>query len=129
MKNAFKIMGLSVVFVLFFAISSFAQIPGQIISGLKNGDAHSIASQFNENIVLVILEREQICSQAQSEQILKDFFSKNKPTDFKLTHQGGEESSYAIGRMQTSSGNFRVYFLLKNKNGKSQIIQLRIDKD
>lgn len=105
------------------------QIPNEIITGLKSGDAKTVASHFNENIELIILDKENVCSQAQGEQILKDFFSRNKPSDFRITHQGGEESSYAIGKMSTSGGNYRIYFLLKSKGNKSQIVQLRIDRD
>lgn len=108
---------------------SSGQIPAQLITGLKLGDAKLVASHFNENIELVVLDRELVCSQAQGEQILKDFFIRNKPVDFKITHQGGDDSSYAIGKMQTAKGNFRVYFLLKANAGKSRIVQLRIDKD
>jgi len=108
---------------------SFAQIPDQIISGLKAGDAKMVASFFNENIELVVIDQETLCSQAQGEQILKDFFVRNKPSDFKISHQGSEDSPYAIGKMQTVNGNFRVYITLKSKGGKSLIVQLRIDKD
>jgi hypothetical protein len=123
-------------FVLFFILCLFVnplissgQLPAQIISGLKAGDAKIVASYFNENIELVVIDRELVCSQAQGEQILKDFYSRNKPLDFKITHQGGDDSSYAIGKMQTGNGNFRIYLTLKSKAGKSQIVQLRIDKD
>jgi len=123
-------------FVLFFMLCllmnpliSLGQIPEQVISGLKAGDAKIVASYFNENIELVVIDRELVCSQAQGEQILKDFYTHNKPLDFKITHQGGEDSSYAIGKMQTGNGNFRIYLTLKSKAGKSQIVQLRIDKD
>jgi len=123
-------------FVLFFMLCLFVnplvssgQIPSQIISGLKAGDAKIVASYFNENIELVVIDRELVCSQAQGEQILKDFYTHNKPLDFKITHQGGDDSSYAIGKMQTVNGNFRIYITLKSKAGKSQIVQLRIDKD
>lgn len=117
--------------LLLFAnpIISFGQIPDQIISGLKAGDAKIVASHFNENVDLVVLDRELVCSQAQGEQILKDFFARNKPVDFKITHQGTEDSPYAIGKMQTGSGNFRFYITMKSKGGKTQIVQLRIDKD
>ena len=122
-----------VLFVLFWLLvsplNSLGQIPQQIITGLKAGDAKIVASYFYENIELVVTDRELVCSQAQGEQILKDFFALNKPTDFKLTHQGGDAASYAIGKMQTVNGNFRVYFLLKSNGGKAQIVQLRIDKD
>jgi len=123
-------------FVLFFMLClsmspliSFGQIPGEIISGLKAGDAKIVASYFNENIELVVIDRELVCSKAQGEQILKDFYTRNKPSDFKITHQGGDDSSYAIGKMQSANGNFRIYLTLKSKAGKPQIVQLRIDKD
>jgi hypothetical protein len=127
-----KKSGLVLVFVLWFLcfpIISFGQIPEQIIKGLKTGDAKLLAAHFYENIELVVLDRELVCSQAQAEQILKDFFASNKPLDFKITHKGGDESSYAIGKMQTGNGNFRVYFLLKLKGTQAQIVQLWIDKD
>lgn len=124
------------VFVLFVMLwlsaipaISFGQIPNQIISGLKAGDAKMVASYFNENIELVVIDQETLCSQAQGEQILKDFFARNKPSDFKISHQGSEDSPYAIGKMQTGNGNFRVYITMKSKGGKSVIVQLRIDKD
>lgn len=111
------------------AISAAAQIPAPILSGLQSGDAKALAAHFYENIELVVLDRDLVCSQAQGEQILKEFFDQHRPKDFKLSHQGGNGSSYAIGRMETQNGNFRIYFLLKSAGGKSQIVQLRIDKD
>ena len=108
---------------------TFAQIPNQIVEGLKSGDSKMVASHFNETIEMTILERESVCSKAQGEQILKEFFTRNKPSDFKITHQGGEGSVYAIGQMSTSTGNFRVYFLLKPKGNTPLISQLRIEKD
>jgi hypothetical protein len=107
----------------------FAQIPNQIAVGLKAGDSRMVASHFDDNIELTILDRENVCSRAQGEQILKDFFSRNKPSDFQISHQGGESSVYAIGKLLTSNGNFRVYFLLKPNGNKPRIVQLRIEKD
>jgi hypothetical protein len=108
---------------------SFGQVSNQIITAFKAGDAKAVAFHFNENIELTILDHENVCSHAQGEQILKDFFSRNKPNDFLITHQGGKGSLYAIGKLSTSNGNFRVYFQIKPKANKPQIIQLRIDKD
>ncbi len=107
----------------------FGQIPVQIGSGLKTGNAKMVASYFNDNIELVILEKENVCSKEQGEMILSDFFSKNKPTDFKITHQGGTDSVYGIGKLQTTGTNFRIYFMLKTFANKPLIVQLRIEKD
>jgi len=121
-----------VLWLIIIPYISSGQIPNQIAAGFKAGDAKVVASHFNENIQLTILDHENICSQAQAEQILKDFFLRNKPSDFQITHQGGEASVYAIGKLTTSGGNFRVYFLLKPKSNPAHaglITQLRIDKD
>jgi hypothetical protein len=118
-----------VLFMLLLTNNSFGQIPGQIITGLKSGDAKMVASFFNNNVELVILDKENVCSKDQGEMILSDFFSKNKPSDFKLTHQGGSDSVYGIGKMQTAGTNFRIYFMLKSFENKPLIVQLRIEKD
>jgi hypothetical protein len=120
---------LSFLVLLLVPFFSSGQIPNQIVNGLKSGDAKTVASYFNDNIELIILDRQNVCSQAQGEQILKEFFARSKPTNFQITHQGGQESVYAIGKMTTSGGNYRVYFLLKPKGNTPQIVQLRIDKD
>jgi hypothetical protein len=107
-----------------------AKIPDQIILGLRSGDAKTVAEYFNENIELVILEKENICSKAQAEQILKNFFNKNKPSGFNLIHQGGEDTaSYAVGNYESGENSYRVYLLLKKKGQKSLIHQLRIEKE
>ena len=129
MKNKSVFVLLVMIWLSMIPAITFGQISDQIVSGLKAGDAKIVASHFNENIELVVVDKELVCSQAQGEQILKDFFARNKPVDFKITHQGTEDSPYAIGKMQTGNGNFRVYITVKSKGGKTQIVQLRIDKD
>ncbi len=123
----------SVLFFLAWLILSpafaFSQIPQQLVAGLKSGDAKVVAAQFNETIELVVLDQQLVCPKVQAEQILADFFKIHKPMNFAISHQGGNDSSYAIGKMTTSNGNFRIYFLIKSKEEKPQIVQLRIDKD
>ena len=129
MKRKLGIFMFAAIWLSTSTLLSFGQIPGEIYTGLKSGNAKLVASYFNENIELVIVDKEMVCSQAQGEQILKDFFTRYKPIDFAITHQGSDDSSYAIGKMQTSNGNFRVYYLMRVKGGKYQIVQLKIDKD
>ena len=128
MKKIFIPFG-SILLLLLLNSNLFCQIPNQIENGLKTGNAKMIASCFNDNIELVILDKENVCSKEQGEMILSDFFSKNRPTDFKLTHQGGTDSVYGIGKMQTANANFRIYFMLKSFANKPLLVQLRIEKD
>lgn len=127
-KNSKFVFGFIILLIL-VPLLSHGQIPARIITGFKTGDAKTVASHFNESVEMTILERENVCSQAQAEQILKDFFSRNKPSDFQISHKGGESSVYAIGQLLTANGNFRVYFLMKPKGSEPQIVQLRIEKD
>ena len=119
----------AVLFLVILSNNGFGQIPAQIGNGLKSGNAKLIAAYFNDNVELVILDKENVCSKEQGEMILSDFFSKNKPSDFKITHQGGTDSVYGIGKLQTSGANFRIYFMLKTFANKPLIVQLRIEKD
>lgn len=128
MKKIFISFG-SILLLMLLNSNLFCQIPNQIENGLKTGNAKMIASCFNDNIELVILDKENVCSKEQGEMILSDFFSKNRPTDFKLTHQGGTDSVYGIGKMQTANANFLIYFMLKSFANKPLLVQLRIEKD
>lgn len=105
-------------------------IPEGIILAFKAGNATELAKHFNTSIELVILENEDVYSKTQAEQILRNFFANHRPESFKIIFEGGKETSrYAIGSLLTSSGNFRIYFLIKNQDGTPLIHQLRIETE
>lgn len=132
----FPVLLFSILLVIGFN-HSFAQnnepkkdIPGNIITALKSGNMVELSKHFNANLELVILEEEDVYSKNQAQQILKDFFTKNKPADFKVLHEGGKEDArYVIGTLVTSGGSYRVYFLLKKNESKTLIHTLRIENE
>ena len=128
MKN-FLLAFTALIILSLVTLDGLGQIPPQIAAGLKTGNAKQVAAYFNETVELVILDKENVCSKDQGEMILSDFFKNNKPADFKITFQGGTDSLYGIGKMQTSGANFRIYFMLKSFANKPLIVQLRIEKD
>jgi len=123
--------------VLIIGVTTFAHaspifdIPPKIFDAMKVGNAIEIAKYFNSSVELVILDKEDVYSKQQAEQILKGFFDKNKTKSFSLLHQGGKEGAqYAIGNLETVSGkDFRVYFLVKESAGKPLIHQMRIEEE
>jgi hypothetical protein len=132
MKKVLKIFLLPLMLLFFSGIianQKVEQIPNEIIQSLKSGNAKALASYFNQNVELVILNDDNVYSKAQAEQIVINFFNLNQPDKFTIIHQGGKEGAqYVIGNLNTKQGVFRVYFLLK-KTGEREIIhQLRIDK-
>lgn len=122
-------------FIFLLVFNSFVaniseEIPKGIALAFRAGNSKELVKFFNTSIELVILEKEDVYSKTQAERIIRDFFTKYPPENFSILHQGGKESSYyAIGDLTTSKGVFRVYFLLKTKNGNSLIHQLRIEKE
>ena len=129
MKN-FKFRLLLLFFGLFIIIpQSFAQIPEDIVLSIQSGNDEILAKYFNQNVELVVQTHDDVFSKSQAQQIVAEFFKANKPKQFSIIHQGGKDGArYAIGSLVTSTGTFRVYFLLKNKDNNSYIHQLRIEK-
>lgn len=124
----YKSLVIGIMFV-FLAIRLVAQIPDDVITSFKTGNASTLSVYFNQNIEMVVLEHDDVFSKAQAQQIVSNFFSQNKAQEFSVIHQGGKEGArYAIGNLITNKGTFRVYFLLKNAGNKSYIHQLRIEK-
>jgi len=120
--------------LLFFLLSAFTyqsdEIPEGITLSVRAGNAAELAKYFYTNIELVILDNEDVYSKTQAEQILRKFFTDHHPTSFKIIFEGGKETSrYAIGSLTTSTGNFRVYFLIKDQDGSPLIHQLRIEQE
>lgn len=129
MKN-FKFKLIFLFFGLFVAVPQvFSQIPEEIVLSIQNGNDEMLANYFNQNVELVVQSHDDVYSKSQAKQIVAEFFKVNKPKQFNILHQGGKEGArYAIGSLVTSTGTFRVYFLLKNKDNNSYIHQLRIEK-
>lgn len=105
-------------------------IPVKIFDSMKVGNAAELAKHFNSSVELVILDKEEIYSRQQAEQVLQKFFSQNKVTEFNVLHQGGRDGAkYAIGNLETQTKSFRVYFLVKDSGGKPLIHQMRIEEE
>ena len=104
-------------------------IPQAVVDALRTGNTTVLSGYFNSSIELAILDQEDIYSRQQAELIIKDFFAKHVPSSFVILHKGGKEGSqYAIGNLVTSSGNFRVTLLIKLKENKPYIHQLRFEE-
>lgn len=96
---------------------------------LQTGDAKELSKYFTKTVELEIMGEENFYSVAQAEILLKNFFENNKPTAFKINHQGVKDvSSFAIGTLSIKSGNLRVSFFMKTENNQTLIHQLRIEQ-
>jgi len=132
MRNVFFVMLIGILSIT-TAHSINADSPDviqKVSEALKNGSSSELAKYFNPTVEMEILEEENVYSKAQAELLLKDFFNRNKPSSFKVNHQGTKGStSFAIGILVTSTGNLRVSVFLKSEtdNTKMLIHQIRIE--
>lgn len=130
----FRKIWLVLLFQLICFVPALQAQPGTfseaIVLAFRAGNAEELTKHFYNNIELIILEKEDVYSKTQAEQILRKFFTDHRPSSFNIIHEGGKETSrYAIGSLSTSSGNFRVSFLIKNQDGTPLIHQLRIEEE
>ncbi len=123
---------LAFLFLVMSAVQAFAQVPQDIITSLDEGDSKLLAGYFNQNVELVVLDNDNVYSKAQAEQIVNNFFSNFNPVSpnaFSVIHNSGKEGAKSIiGKLKTTKGDFRVYFLLKKNGNKEYIHRLSIEK-
>lgn len=115
----------------FLGLDSLSNLAA-ISKALSEGNVAALEQYLDEQVEISILEQEDIYSKEEAVKILKDFFTKNKPSSFSQVHQGaskGQDSQYCIGNLVANSGTYRVYIYLKVSNGKQLIQELRFDKD
>ncbi len=130
-----KIIAIAVVILTVIITNGFSQQVSSdsfietITNIFKSGNSSELGKHLNPTVELELLEEENIFSKAQAELLMKDFFTKNKPTSFKVNHQGNKgNTSFAIGTLITQSGSFRVSVFMKTDNNKLLIHQIRVEK-
>jgi Domain of unknown function (DUF4783) len=97
---------------------------------LKSADIKAMLPYFNTNLEIALQDREQTCTRSQAEVMLRNFFAKHPPKDFKLIHKGssGQGGEYLMGTLTTTTGTtFRTSIVLFEKNGQDLVHQLRFE--
>lgn len=120
-----------VLVLLTFPVILFAQetVSTQIQKGLKLNNANLIASFFNTQVEISVLDKEDIFSATQAKNILSNFLSQHKVSSYSLLHSGGKANAkYYIGNIDTATGKYRVFYLLKGSGTNFKIHQFRIEK-
>lgn len=107
-----------------FLFAQSSEVPSEIIESLNKGNADKLSNYLNDNVELVIDNKNDVFSKQQATGIIVSFFRKNNVSGFQLLHKGNKDSaSFAIGILKATTGSFRVYVLTRN----NEIQQLRIE--
>lgn len=124
-----KWTSLAVILITMLSVKAVVpEIFDEIATGIKSGDVKMLSRNFNTSIDLTIGIVDNTYSKAQAEQVLREFFTTNKPTGFIIIHQGlsKEGARYAIGTLTTAQGkSYRVYVYVKQTGNTYQVNELR----
>jgi hypothetical protein len=126
--NYMKAIFTSILAFTMVIFSSFTQSGtiDEVIGALRTGDASELSKHFDENVELTLPVKSDSYSKAQAQVILKDFFSNNGVRGFELKHKGDSPGGhYAIGTLQTKSGNFRAHVFMKAKADREVVKEIR----
>jgi len=97
-----------------------------VIGALRSGNANELSKYFDENVELSLPVKSNSYSKAQAQVIVRDFFSNNGVKGFDLKHKGNAPGGhYAIGTLNTQSGQFRAHVFMKAKGGKEYVKEIR----
>ncbi|MEJ7692711.1 DUF4783 domain-containing protein [Daejeonella sp.] len=97
----------------------------------RTSDAGKMSDEFSSTLQLNILSEENVYSKAQAEQIMRDFFSKNKPTSVKIVHRLRSNPNYKIAvlSMLTAKDKFRISISYSGSGTRFLIKEMRIEYD
>jgi hypothetical protein len=103
----------------------------QILAAITAGDAQELSQYLNSMVDLGIPGNEGTYGKVQATRILEDFFRKNPVQSAKINKQGNSSdgSFFSLGEMQAGVKHYRLYYLLKNVNGKNLIHLLQIQEN
>lgn len=116
------------VFVALTALIAAGQLP-QVISAVKSGNAKNVSAFFDARTRIVIDGKTTVNNAAGAQAALNSFFTTNTVSGFSVTHEmDRDKASICIGTLSTNKGNYRTTIQVRERNGKSVIEELRIEK-
>ncbi|MBS1502233.1 MAG: DUF4783 domain-containing protein [Bacteroidetes bacterium] len=98
---------------------------------IKQGNIHELAKSFSATVDLTIMGEENSYPAARAEQLLDDFFKKNRPQSVSILHRITSSASYHYGVLilNTTGEKYRVAFNLRSVKGRFELTELRIEPE
>jgi len=96
---------------------------------IKQGNTEALSAWFADNLEIAVLGSENVASKQQASQIVKDFFTRFTPRDFRISHTAGRSNmKYALGNLTAGGENFRVTIFVNCKDEDCRIQELKIER-
>ena len=116
-------------FAMTFALfcAQAADITG-ISNAFKTGNTATLSANMNTEVDIAVPEQTKRCNGNEAISVLNTFFSKAKPAGFTVVHHADKKGSgFFVGKLATSSGEFRVNITYRAEGNKAIIQSIRIE--
>ncbi|GAE83660.1 DUF4783 domain-containing protein [Bacteroides reticulotermitis] len=122
------LLGMAALFLsVFLAVAQ--EIPAGVVPAFKKGSSQELNKYMGDKVNLILLGSSTNVDKQKATAMMQEFFAENKVSGFNVNHQGKrDDSSFIIGTLMTTKGNFRVNCFLKRVDNQYLIHQIRIDK-
>lgn len=100
-----------------------------IVNAFKTGDASQVGSYFDDYIDIKLLDKDEVKNMGRNQATiaLKTFMAENQVKGFeKISERAIGNTMYLAGKLQNGGKGLNATVMLKMKDGKWQIINLRI---
>ena len=118
-------------FLAFITMSfRFQTDSSPVVNALKSGNAETISEYFDKILDIKFPDKEEIKSIGKNQAgiALKSFFDDNNIKGFELSSQREMSGTmYIAGKLVNNAQGYKVSIMLKLKDGKHQIITVRIN--
>ena len=126
MKKIFLLTGLAFICMSF----TYQSDTNAIIQAFKSGNASEVSKYFDDYVDMKLLDRPEVknIGRTQAGITLKAFFEENGINGFeKVSDREIGNTMYMTGKLQNGGKGYAITILLKLKDGKHQIITVRIN--
>ena len=115
-------------FALIFAfVCAQAADITSISNAFKAGNASSLSGAM-EVVDVALPGSSKKCNGSEAVSMLSSFFSSNKPSGFSVVHHADKkESGFLVGKLPTSSGEYRVNITYRAEGNTAIIQSIRIE--
>ncbi|MGB3589762.1 MAG: DUF4783 domain-containing protein [Tunicatimonas sp.] len=108
-----------------------ADVINNVRDALKSGSSRELSKYLNNTVEISVNGEQASYSRNQAEFVLKDFFTKYSPKDFRYVHQGSSKEGvkYTIGTLVHERGEFRVVMLIKQFGGSYLVDKIDFNRE
>lgn len=129
MKKMFLLAGLGLL-LLSFKVADAQSGTDAVVQALKSANAERVAAYFDDFIDMKLLDKDEVKNMGRNQATiaLRSFFTENGVRGFdKLSDRELGNTMYITGKLTGGSKAYNITVMLKQKDGRHQIITIRIN--